>query len=136
MGIENNDFTHNEREIGYFKTPEMCIAAVREQCPNAAIANYHKDALDMYCNNESVFGECWCQAFDMHDITLEPRHNDGWMACLLDEHTDRTGSEDNGSGDGNAMHAGKQPAEHHGAVYDTAECTWIENNDFTHNERE
>merc|ERR1711907_912470 len=88
MGIENNDFTHNEREIGYFKTPEMCIAAVREQCPNAAIANYHKDALDMYRNNESVFGECWCQAFDMHDITLEPRHNDGWHAFSMNTLTE------------------------------------------------
>ena len=74
--VKNNYNTAGEQNIGNFDDPDECIVAVREECPDATIANFQGVP-------EGEMGSCWCQYGD----NMEIDESTGWRACLLSSNT-------------------------------------------------
>jgi len=67
--VRSNSNTDGQRKIGNAASPDRCIAMVKEQCPDATIANLPGDG----------HGRCYCQ-YGGNPI---PQSGSDWMSCVL-----------------------------------------------------
>ena len=65
--IESNANTDGEHDVGVVQSYEECIDIVRQQCPDATMANIDMDNAD-----SGSLGTCWCQYGGVMNIDNDP----------------------------------------------------------------